>query len=79
MGPLGSANKGDPDDFDFTVRGADNRKLCSLYLSLMNRMGVPAERFGDPTTSGVRSQESGVRSQAATLFVKCASCLIPDP
>ena len=24
-----------------------NRKMCSLYLSLMNRMGVKAERFGD--------------------------------
>src|SRR5262249_44515427 len=25
---------------DYTARGDDNRKLCSLYLSLMNRMGV---------------------------------------
>jgi hypothetical protein len=34
---------------DYTRRGDDNRKLCSLYLSLMNRIGVPAERFGDAT------------------------------
>ena len=32
---------------DYTKRGDDNRKLCSLYLSLMKRMGVKAERFGD--------------------------------
>jgi hypothetical protein len=32
---------------DYTRYGDDNRKLCSLYLSLMNRMGIPAERFGD--------------------------------
>ena len=32
---------------DYTGRGDENRKLCSLYLSLMNRMGVKAERFGD--------------------------------
>ena len=34
---------------DYTERGNDNRKLCSLYLSLMNRMGVKAGRFGDAT------------------------------
>jgi len=27
--------------------GTDNRKMCSLYLSLMDRMGVKADRFGD--------------------------------
>jgi len=32
---------------DFTGRSDENRKLCSLYLSLMKRMGVKAERFGD--------------------------------
>ena len=35
---------------DYQGRGDDNRKLCSLYLSLMNRMGARAERFGDATT-----------------------------
>jgi Protein of unknown function (DUF1552) len=34
---------------DYTDRGDDNRKLCSLYLSLMNRMGVRVQRFGDAT------------------------------
>ncbi|HEV3142799.1 MAG TPA: DUF1552 domain-containing protein [Gemmataceae bacterium] len=34
---------------DYAGRGDDQRKLCSLYLSLMNRMDVPAERFGDAT------------------------------
>ena len=34
---------------DYLRRGDDNRKLCSLYLSLMNRMGVNLQRFGDAT------------------------------
>jgi hypothetical protein len=34
---------------DYTGRGDDNRKLCSLYVSLMQRMGVRANRFGDAT------------------------------
>jgi hypothetical protein len=34
---------------DYLDRGNDNRKLCSLYLSLMNRMGVKASAFGDAT------------------------------
>jgi hypothetical protein len=34
---------------DYAGRGDENRKLCSLYLSLMNRIGVKAERFGDAT------------------------------
>jgi hypothetical protein len=32
---------------DYTNRGDENRKLCSLYLSVMKRMGVKADRFGD--------------------------------
>jgi hypothetical protein len=27
--------------------GADNRKMCSLYLSIMDRMGIKLDRFGD--------------------------------
>jgi hypothetical protein len=27
--------------------GRPNRKMCSLYLSLMDRAGVRLERFGD--------------------------------
>jgi hypothetical protein len=34
---------------DYTGRSNEDRKLCSLYLSLMNRMGVSTERFGDAT------------------------------
>ena len=32
---------------DYLNAGDDNRKLCSLYLSIMQRMGVSADRFGD--------------------------------
>ena len=32
---------------DYTGKGDDHRKLCSLYLSLMDRMGVKQKRFGD--------------------------------
>ena len=32
---------------DYLDKGDENRKLCSLYLSIMNRMGLPATRFGD--------------------------------
>jgi hypothetical protein len=34
---------------DYTDAGDDNRKLCSFYLSLMDRMGVKLEKFGDAT------------------------------
>jgi hypothetical protein len=30
--------------------GDDNRKVCSLYLSLMDRMGIKLEKFGDAET-----------------------------
>ena len=32
---------------DYPDDGDDNRKLCSLYLSIMDRMGVKLPRFGD--------------------------------
>lgn len=32
---------------DYSDRGDDNRKLCSLYLSLAQRMDVPLTTFGD--------------------------------
>lgn len=32
---------------DYRERGDDNRKLCSLYLSLMDRMGIQQPHFGD--------------------------------
>jgi hypothetical protein len=35
---------------DYTDRGDENRKLCSLYLSLAERMGLALPRFGDAET-----------------------------
>jgi hypothetical protein len=35
---------------DYLYAGDDNRKLCSLHLSLMDRFGVQLERFGDADT-----------------------------
>jgi len=32
---------------DYQDRGDDHRKLCSMYLSIMNRMGLPSKTFGD--------------------------------
>ena len=34
---------------DYLDKGDDNRKACSLHLSLMERMGVKLDRFGDAT------------------------------
>jgi Protein of unknown function (DUF1552) len=36
--------------FDYTGKSDDNRKLCSMYLSIMDRMGVKLDRFGDADT-----------------------------
>jgi hypothetical protein len=35
---------------DYTGNSDESRKLCSLYLSLMDRMNVKLERFGDADT-----------------------------
>jgi hypothetical protein len=35
---------------DYTGKSDDDRKLCSMYLSLMDRMGVSLDRFGDAET-----------------------------
>ena len=32
---------------DYATKGDGNRKLCSMYLSIMDRMGVKLDRFGD--------------------------------
>lgn len=32
---------------DYLDRGDDHRRACSLYLSLMDHLGVPLEHFGD--------------------------------
>jgi hypothetical protein len=34
---------------DYMDKGDANRKACSLHLSLMDRMGVKLDRFGDAT------------------------------
>jgi hypothetical protein len=35
---------------DYLDKGDENRKACSLHLSLMDRMGVKLDGFGDATT-----------------------------
>jgi len=35
---------------DYLQAGDDNRKLCSLYLSIMDRMGIKLDQFGDAQT-----------------------------
>ena len=32
---------------DYNAKGNDNRRACSMYLSMMDRMGVKLDRFGD--------------------------------
>ena len=32
---------------DYRDRGDHSRRACSLYLSLMDRMGLPQKQFGD--------------------------------
>ena len=34
---------------DYLYKGDENRKLCSLYLGIMDRMGVKMDAFGDAT------------------------------
>lgn len=35
---------------DYADKGDENRKLCGMYLSIMNRMGLKSSRFGDADT-----------------------------
>jgi hypothetical protein len=35
---------------DYLQAGDDNRKLCSLYLSIVDRMGIKLDQFGDAET-----------------------------
>jgi len=35
---------------DYLQAGDENRKMCSLFLSIMDRMGAKLERFGDAET-----------------------------
>jgi hypothetical protein len=34
---------------DYTGKGDSDRKLCGLYVSVLNRVGVKTEKFGDAT------------------------------
>ncbi|HYO80444.1 MAG TPA: DUF1552 domain-containing protein, partial [Bryobacteraceae bacterium] len=34
-------------NLDYLSKGDDNRRACSLYLSIMDRMGLTLDRFGD--------------------------------
>jgi hypothetical protein len=51
---------------DYLPSGDDNRKLCSLYLSLMTRMRVRAERFGDAADLAARPVRGGGLAHPAT-------------
>ncbi len=35
--------------FDFYKAGDENRRMCNLYLSLMDRFGIKLDQFGDGT------------------------------
>ena len=35
---------------DYVNAGDENRKVCSLYLSIMDRMGIKLNHFGDAET-----------------------------
>ena len=35
---------------DYLDAGDENRKMCSLYLAIMDRMGITLDRFGDADT-----------------------------
>ncbi len=35
--------------FDFYKSGDDNRRICALYLSIMEKMGMKIDQFGDAT------------------------------
>jgi hypothetical protein len=36
-----------PDQVNYRTKGDENRKLCSMYLSVRDKMGVKLDRFGD--------------------------------
>ena len=40
----------DPVEVIYLDRDDEDRKLCSLYLSIMDRMGVELKQFGDAET-----------------------------
>jgi hypothetical protein len=34
---------------NYLAAGDDNRRMCALYLSIMDRMGLKLQNFGDST------------------------------
>ena len=48
--PVGPELPQDEAKTDLPMPGEDNRKMRSLYLSIMDRMGIKLERFGDAKT-----------------------------
>ena len=64
---------------DYTRAGDDNRKLCSLYLSLMDRMGVQARplrrrrRRGSPDYKASASRLLTVSSRMPGLRLAFAA------
>ncbi len=46
-GGAGGSAEGRPRRSTILDKGNDNRRACSLYLSIMDRMGVKLDRFGD--------------------------------
>src|SRR5439155_27014310 len=53
---------------DYINAGDENRKMCSLFLSIMDRMGVKLDQFGDAETRLERLQEKGA---IASLLTQC--------
>jgi len=35
---------------DYLTAGDDNRKMCSMFLGIMDRMDIKLDHFGDATT-----------------------------
>ena len=51
---------------DYLSAGDEHRRACSLYLSLMDRMGVHLDEFGglEATTDPTSSQVSQVAAES---------------
>ena len=53
---------------DYYESGDDNRKLCSLYLGIMDRMGVELAEFGDAKTRLAVSENTRVARPQKGLY-----------
>ena len=61
---------------DYLYAGDDNRKLCSLYLSIMDRMGVTLDRFGDADTRLQGLWRESPSTTKSTKYTKPPSCFV---